>query len=134
MQATRVEWFRGRERFRRWREEEQLLKRELASVLLDFGARSNAWATKSLSDFANVNAGYRAYCLRQKDCWWTLCQDGFVRGRDILEVGSRAAFKLRFSCSLCLKRVRLSHICAKGRSHCAKSELSTQRAMVLSVC
>jgi hypothetical protein len=87
LQATRVEWFRGQERFRRWREEEQLLKRELASVLLDFRARSKAWAEKAVSDFANVNAGYRAYCLHQKDCWLTLCQDGFVRGRDILQVG-----------------------------------------------
>ncbi|KDN33781.1 hypothetical protein RSAG8_13130, partial [Rhizoctonia solani AG-8 WAC10335] len=39
VEAIHVEWFRGRERFRRWREEVLWLRRELASTLFDYHHR-----------------------------------------------------------------------------------------------
>jgi hypothetical protein len=86
--ATRVEWFRGRERYLRWQEEEMWLRRELSSVIFDFQARSDEWKGRSESDDARFNAGYKAYCLRQRDIWISMRQDIFSRGQHILQVES----------------------------------------------
>ncbi|KAG8716637.1 hypothetical protein FRC09_015470 [Ceratobasidium sp. 395] len=83
-EANRVEWFRGRARYERWREEECWLRREMASVILDFNARATHWEGLSQTDNAAVNAGYRVYCLRQRDTWLTMRNDAYQRGRSLL--------------------------------------------------
>lgn len=82
----RVEWFRGRERYKRWEEEEKLLRREMASVILDFSARSQAWDTLATSQHAGFNQGYAAYCKRQRDIWHELREDVSARCKAALMV------------------------------------------------
>ncbi|EUC56773.1 hypothetical protein RSOL_196120 [Rhizoctonia solani AG-3 Rhs1AP] len=83
-EAIRVEWFRGRERFKRWKEEVFWLQRELASTLFDFHSRSQTWESLSSSAYATRNPGYLSYCLRQRDVYHQLLVDGFIRGEHIL--------------------------------------------------
>ncbi|KAG8680991.1 hypothetical protein FRC09_017832 [Ceratobasidium sp. 395] len=66
-EANHVEWFQGQARYERWREEECLLPREMASVILDFNAQVTSWEQLSQSDNATLNPGYQAYCLCQRD-------------------------------------------------------------------
>ncbi|KDN41824.1 hypothetical protein RSAG8_07195, partial [Rhizoctonia solani AG-8 WAC10335] len=68
-ESIRVEWFRGRERYRRWREEELWLRRELASTLYSFQHMQESWKDLSTNDCAKANPGYRSYCIRQSDMY-----------------------------------------------------------------
>ncbi|KAG8789237.1 hypothetical protein FRC12_013730 [Ceratobasidium sp. 428] len=83
-EANRLEWFRGRERYKRWREEEKFLRREMASVILDFCSRSEAWAALATSNDVKLRHGYRAYCMRQRDVWKQLSENAFDRGKHML--------------------------------------------------
>ncbi|KAG8793227.1 hypothetical protein FRC12_003444 [Ceratobasidium sp. 428] len=83
-EATKVEWFRGRERYKRWREEQCWLRREMASVILDFHSRAATWERYSQSKSASLSPGYRCYCLRQRDAWQALRDDALARGRTLL--------------------------------------------------
>ncbi|KAG9107752.1 hypothetical protein FRC07_008579, partial [Ceratobasidium sp. 392] len=83
-EATRVKWFHGRELFKQWRKEESWLRREMASVVLDFSSRAHMWEALSVSDFSKVNAGYRAYCLCQRDAWHSMRDDALRRGHHML--------------------------------------------------
>ncbi|KAG9075323.1 hypothetical protein FS749_013019, partial [Ceratobasidium sp. UAMH 11750] len=47
-QAMKVEWFRSRERFRRWEEELKLLKREMVMTYRSFKTQQDIWAFKAL--------------------------------------------------------------------------------------
>ncbi|EUC59034.1 hypothetical protein RSOL_293350 [Rhizoctonia solani AG-3 Rhs1AP] len=87
-EAIRVEWFRGRERFHRWQEEVVWLRREIASTLLDYRARSDEWLARAESNYSFVNSGYRAYCHRQADIWNELLEDMFHRSLVPLQVGN----------------------------------------------
>lgn len=84
--ATRVEGFRGRERFRRWKEEKLWLSREIASVTLDFHYQSDKWQALANSQHACFNPGFKAYCMSQRDIWWSLREDAFNRSKPILQV------------------------------------------------
>lgn len=74
----RVEWFRGRARYERWEEEEQILCREMASVVQTFDAAHKDWLSKADSDFAAFAAGYRAYCSQQSNMWCCLRDDALL--------------------------------------------------------
>ncbi|KAG8781152.1 hypothetical protein FRC12_022181 [Ceratobasidium sp. 428] len=94
-EATKVEWFRGRERYKRWREEQCWLRREMASVILDFDSRASVWEKRSQTHSANLSPGYRSYCLRQRDAWQTLRDDALARGRSILTASPSIALCTR---------------------------------------
>lgn len=81
-----MEWFRGRERYKRWQEEELILRREAASVIFDFEHRRLAWTERSAGTHAQFNAGYCVYCLKQADPWLKLRVDAFNRMKGILKV------------------------------------------------
>ncbi|KAG8755687.1 hypothetical protein FRC11_005876, partial [Ceratobasidium sp. 423] len=83
-EGIRVEWFRGRERYRRWREEVLWLRREIASTLFDYKHQSDEWSARASSDYATQNPGYHAYCIRQADTYHGLLADGFRRSQDAL--------------------------------------------------
>ncbi|KDN34713.1 hypothetical protein RSAG8_12214, partial [Rhizoctonia solani AG-8 WAC10335] len=84
-EAIRVEWFRGRERFRRWKEEELWLRRELASTMFSFRHMKESWKDLSKSDYARINPGYRSYCIRQSDVYHGLLVGGLRRGASVLQ-------------------------------------------------
>ncbi|KAG8706551.1 hypothetical protein FRC08_000988 [Ceratobasidium sp. 394] len=83
-EANRVEWFRGRERYKRWQEEESLLRREIASVILDFNSRADDWRNKLDTDHTKMNSGYAAYCVRQRDSWLAMRDDAIQRAQTML--------------------------------------------------
>ncbi|KAG8698707.1 hypothetical protein FRC11_014204, partial [Ceratobasidium sp. 423] len=85
------EWFHGRERFRRWREEEHWLWREIASTLFDYYSRSKAWQTLSQSDYTQRTLGYSAYCVRQSDIFLGLLADGFKQCQEPLNASPKLA-------------------------------------------
>ncbi|CAE6478744.1 unnamed protein product, partial [Rhizoctonia solani] len=78
-EAIRVEWFRGRERFCRWKEEELWLRRELASTMFSFRHMKESWKDLSKSDYARINPGYRSYCIRQSDVYHGLLTTEMLR-------------------------------------------------------
>ncbi|QRV91950.1 hypothetical protein RhiJN_19968 [Ceratobasidium sp. AG-Ba] len=82
--ANRVEWFRGRERYKRWEEEALWLRREIASVILDFDRRAQVWNARASSDAGKRSMGYRAYSIRQRDAWTSLRQDALDRAKHML--------------------------------------------------
>jgi hypothetical protein len=86
----RVEWFRGRERFRRFKEEVLLLRREIASTLLYYHARSTSWKTLAESQTHSHQDGYIRYCYRQSDVFVGLAVDGYMRCIEPLTVSSSA--------------------------------------------
>ncbi|KDN34716.1 hypothetical protein RSAG8_12217, partial [Rhizoctonia solani AG-8 WAC10335] len=84
-EAIRVEWFCGRECFRRWKEEELWLRRELASTMFSFRHMKESWKDLSKSDYARINPGYRSYCIRQSDVYHGLLVGGLRRGASVLQ-------------------------------------------------
>ncbi|KAF8593318.1 hypothetical protein BDV93DRAFT_516660 [Ceratobasidium sp. AG-I] len=84
--ATRIEWFRGRERYLRWEEEHMWIRREMATIIFDFDYRRKRWDGYSTSKHAFFNAGYKAYCHRQSLHWRRLRDDAFTRCLSILSV------------------------------------------------
>ncbi|EUC61585.1 hypothetical protein RSOL_400650 [Rhizoctonia solani AG-3 Rhs1AP] len=84
--AIRVEWFRGRERFRRWQEEVLWLRRELASTLFSFAHSKDTWSKLSQSAYAGVHPGYRSYSRRQSDVYHGLLVSGLRKGLLVLKV------------------------------------------------
>ncbi|KAF8603735.1 hypothetical protein BDV93DRAFT_556113 [Ceratobasidium sp. AG-I] len=95
VEASRVEWFRGRERFRRWQEEELILRREMATVVFDFEHRRQQWIGRSVTSHADYNAGYKSYCLKQADLWLSLRQDAFSRVQQSLQLEPNIALCTR---------------------------------------
>ncbi|KAG8682023.1 hypothetical protein FRC11_000358, partial [Ceratobasidium sp. 423] len=83
--AICVEWFRGRERYRRWREEELWLRRELASTLFTFKSMADAWQARSQGEHSKWLPGYRSYCIRQRDVFHGLLESGFLRCSSVLK-------------------------------------------------
>lgn len=92
--ATKVEWFRGRERYLRWEEEDMWIRREMATVVLDFDHRSQWWCDLSTSQHARFNLGYESYCKRQANLWAELRDDAFDRCRSYLEVSTSLVISL----------------------------------------
>ncbi|KDN48838.1 hypothetical protein RSAG8_02825, partial [Rhizoctonia solani AG-8 WAC10335] len=84
VEAIRVEWFRGREHYRRWQEEDCWLRREIASMLFSFKESSEVWTNHALSDYAKRNAGYQSYCYRQSDIFLGLLTNGLGRSEEPL--------------------------------------------------
>ena len=84
--ANRVEWFRGRERYRRWEEEEMILRREMATVLFDFEYRCKSWMDRSTVPSAKFNSGYVSYCLKQAELWRSMRKGAFKQLKDIMIV------------------------------------------------
>ncbi|KAF8593013.1 hypothetical protein BDV93DRAFT_590844 [Ceratobasidium sp. AG-I] len=72
-ESIRVEWFRSRERSRRWEEEVQWLQREAATIIVDYTARSDLWGHRG----KNGIPGARAYCHKQAAVWVDLRADAF---------------------------------------------------------
>ncbi|KAG8763025.1 hypothetical protein FRC11_006400 [Ceratobasidium sp. 423] len=79
------EWFRGRERYRRWEEEVLWLRREIASTLFSYYAHSDEWMSRSQSNYAELNEGYKSYCLRQSDLYLGLMISGYQRVEHVLK-------------------------------------------------
>ncbi|KAG9082392.1 hypothetical protein FRC06_005092, partial [Ceratobasidium sp. 370] len=61
-QAMKVEWFRSRERFRRWEEELKLLKREMVMSYRSFKTYQDIWAFKALPS-SSEGQGMSQYAL-----------------------------------------------------------------------
>lgn len=83
-----MEWFRSRERFRRWEEEEMILRREMATVIFDFEYRRNQWEQRARGSPAKDGLGYQAYCCKQAALWLELRIDAFNRVKSRLMVSS----------------------------------------------
>ncbi|QRV87020.1 hypothetical protein RhiJN_15038 [Ceratobasidium sp. AG-Ba] len=64
--GLRVEWFKSRERHRRWQEESEWCQREAASYILYCIHQEQMW--RHLGDCA-PHAGKTAYCFRQQNVW-----------------------------------------------------------------
>ncbi|KAG8685134.1 hypothetical protein FRC08_013283 [Ceratobasidium sp. 394] len=94
-EANRVEWFRGRERYKRWQEEVAWLQREVASVILDFDSRAQEWNRLANSNHAGTNGGYKSYCIRQRDAWTSMCTDAYSRATHILRSASNVDLCVR---------------------------------------
>jgi hypothetical protein len=112
----RVEWFRGRERFRRYQEEVLLLRREIASTLLYYHAQSNSWKKLAESEGQGRQDGYKSYCLCQSDVFAGLAVDGYMRCIQPLNVSSStlsgaisptSAFQVTPALSICMRVVAL---------------------------
>ncbi|KAG8723743.1 hypothetical protein FRC09_001950 [Ceratobasidium sp. 395] len=63
LRALRTEWFRSRERYRRWEEQLVLLKREMVMTMRSFLIRDGIWKLKAGS--MNLRPGMQGYALRQ---------------------------------------------------------------------
>lgn len=61
--ALRTEWFRSRERYKRWEEQLFLVKREMTMTIRTFRKREEIWEWKAESDRATP--GMRGYALKQ---------------------------------------------------------------------
>ncbi|KAG8727729.1 hypothetical protein FRC11_012588, partial [Ceratobasidium sp. 423] len=83
--AIRVEWFRGRERYRRWEEEVLWLRQEISSVLFSYHSYSKEWLVRSESSYADLLDGYKAYCLRQRDLYLGLMITGYKQAEAALK-------------------------------------------------
>lgn len=81
--GVRVEWFRARERSRRWNEEVDWLNREVASVVLDFETRRTTWCSLQMQA---TTPGVAAYCARHSDLWARMRDDARTRGDPVLRV------------------------------------------------
>lgn len=81
--GIRVEWFRARERSRRWAEEVHWLQREIATVVMDFHARSTDWTERKGT---LTTAGLRCYAARQAAHWGAMRDDARKRGNSALLV------------------------------------------------
>lgn len=65
LQALKTEWFRSRERYRRWEEQLVLLKREMVMTIRSFQRYQELWEWKSQRP--SITPGMRAYaCSRGK--------------------------------------------------------------------
>lgn len=84
--ANRVEWFRARERFRRWDEEVMILRREMGTVLFDFEHRRKTWTDRSQGNHAQFHAGYQSYCVKQAELWLSLHRDALEKFKPYLLV------------------------------------------------
>ncbi|KAG8794906.1 hypothetical protein FRC12_020323 [Ceratobasidium sp. 428] len=67
--ANRVEWFRGKARYERWKEESMILRREMASVMFSFSHEANEWQKRRGTVKASFSPGYRSYCSQQAEMW-----------------------------------------------------------------
>ncbi|KAF8598254.1 hypothetical protein BDV93DRAFT_561517 [Ceratobasidium sp. AG-I] len=82
-ESIRVEWFRARERYKRWQEEVEWLQREFATTILDFECRAQIWLKLSEE---HTGSGRSAYARRQARVWFALRDDAYDRGSEILKV------------------------------------------------
>ncbi|KAG8779018.1 hypothetical protein FRC12_024685 [Ceratobasidium sp. 428] len=63
IKALKTEWFRSRERYKRWEEQLVLLKREMVMTIRSFRMREGMWKLKASS--TDSTPGMRGYALRQ---------------------------------------------------------------------
>ncbi|KAG8790698.1 hypothetical protein FRC12_011257 [Ceratobasidium sp. 428] len=63
LEALKTEWFRSRERYRCWREQLVLLKREMTMAIRTFLMREEVWKWKAHS--RHSTPGMRGYALKQ---------------------------------------------------------------------
>ncbi|KAG8686308.1 hypothetical protein FRC08_012573 [Ceratobasidium sp. 394] len=61
--ALRTEWFRSRERYKRWWEQLVLLKREMTMAIRTFRKREEVWRWKAQA--ARSTPGMRGFALKQ---------------------------------------------------------------------
>lgn len=80
--GVRVEWFRARERSRRWEEEVLWLQREAATVIIDYSVRASQWLEKS----THGPPGVRAYSCKQSAMWTTLSESARTKLMTMLTV------------------------------------------------
>lgn len=62
------------------------LRREMASVILDFKSRADAWQHLGNSSHAEIHPGYKSYTMRQRDAWRRMHQDALERCYAIISV------------------------------------------------
>ncbi|CAE6527007.1 unnamed protein product [Rhizoctonia solani] len=70
--ALRTEWFRSRERYKRWEEQLVLLKREMTMTLRTFRSREEIWKWKAES--GTPTPGMRSYALKQSEFYGELAR------------------------------------------------------------
>ncbi|KAG8744966.1 hypothetical protein FRC12_014689 [Ceratobasidium sp. 428] len=63
VEALKTEWFRSRERYRRWEEQLVLLKREMTMAIRTFRTREDVWKWRGES--GSATPGMRGYAIRQ---------------------------------------------------------------------
>ncbi|KAG8793302.1 hypothetical protein FRC12_003177 [Ceratobasidium sp. 428] len=63
LEALKTEWFRSRERYKRWREQLVLLKREMTMAIRTFRKWEAVWKWKAQS--RHSTPGMRAYAFKQ---------------------------------------------------------------------
>ncbi|KAG9097029.1 hypothetical protein FS749_007239 [Ceratobasidium sp. UAMH 11750] len=80
-ESLRVEWFRSRERYKRWEEEHQWLQCEAVSIILYFGSCTANWEQKQQH---LQTPGWRAYASRQAEVWRTLRKNALATLTPIL--------------------------------------------------
>jgi hypothetical protein len=83
--GIRVEWFRSRERSRRWDEEVHWLQCEVSTVILDYNQRAIIWRERG----AHAGLGGAVpYAFRQAAMWTEMRDDARVRTARIIQVQS----------------------------------------------
>jgi hypothetical protein len=81
--GLRIEWFKSRERFKRWEEEVFWLQREATSVILSFHAQGSCWLAKA---HETPGQDWQAYCKRQHSVWNKLATHAYTQFSPILKV------------------------------------------------
>lgn len=82
--GLRIQWFRARERYRRWDEELHWLQREASSTILDFEHRRKTWLSRAED---SERQGWKAYAARQASMWRLLLKEASKTCAAIFEVG-----------------------------------------------
>jgi hypothetical protein len=64
----RVSWLRARARAQRWREEKEIVMKEMEWVMGSFSYMEEVWKARS-SEMGDEKPGHRAYARREADRW-----------------------------------------------------------------
>jgi hypothetical protein len=82
--ALRTEWFRSRERYKRWEEHLVLLKREMVMTTRTFRKRQEVWSWKASAHCPRP--GMRVYALRQSRFYRELAERALQVFRQDIQV------------------------------------------------
>ena len=64
----RVSWLRARARAQRWKEEKEIVMKEMEWVIGSFGYMEEVWKARAL-EMGDQKLGHRAYARREADRW-----------------------------------------------------------------
>jgi hypothetical protein len=94
--ALRTEWFRSRERYKRWEEQLVLLKREMTMTIRTFRKRQEVWDWKASTRCPTP--GMRVYGLRQSRFYGELAERASQAFQQNIQVSKPQCF-IKFICS-----------------------------------